>query len=278
MQEIERRQLLIGFLGVFAAAPCRPSTGHTEPGPATIEARFPSPAGFGRLPSAPDTFASWLRKHPLLPPDAPVLLHTGAAKPRQNLHAAVLDIDIGPRDLQQCADAVMRLRAEWLYATARADRISFNDTGGGKPMIWTRWASGERPSPDGNRLVWSRRAPADSSRASFRRYLDTVFAWAGTASLERELQPIGAGAVEPGDVIIRGGFPGHAVLVVDAVQERSGATRRVLLAQSYMPAQSIHILKNLSEPSISPWYELRDGNPVSTPEWEFPAGSLRRWR
>jgi hypothetical protein len=40
-----------------------------------------------------------------------VLLYNGAPKFRQDVHAAVIDIDVGTRDLQQCADATMRLRA-----------------------------------------------------------------------------------------------------------------------------------------------------------------------
>ena len=50
------------------------------------------------------------------PANAPVLIYTGAQKWRQDVHAAVIDIDVGRRDLQQCADAIMRLRAEWLFA------------------------------------------------------------------------------------------------------------------------------------------------------------------
>lgn len=51
--------------------------------------------------------------------------------------AAVIDIDVEKRDLQQCADAVMRLRAEWLWSIGTKDRIAFNYTGGGRwqPMV-----------------------------------------------------------------------------------------------------------------------------------------------
>jgi len=58
-----------------------------------------------------------------------------------------------------------------------------------------------------------------------------------------------------------------------------GAGRRVfLLAQSYMPAQSIHVLVNRGAPALDPWYaDVRDADLV-TPEWVFAAGSLRRFR
>jgi Domain of unknown function (4846) len=38
----------------------------------------------------------------------------GDMKARQDVQYAVLDISVGNRDLQQCADAVMRIRGEYL--------------------------------------------------------------------------------------------------------------------------------------------------------------------
>ena len=48
-------------------------------------------------------------------------------------------------------------------------------------------------------------------------------------------------SLQPGDVFIKGGSPGHAVIVVDvAIYPQTGKTV-FLLAQSYMLAQQIHI-------------------------------------
>ena len=79
-----------------------------------------------------------------------------------------------------------------------------------------------------------------------------------------------------GDVFICGGFPGHAVIVVDMAKDRTGKSR-FLLAQSYMPAQEVHLLKNPGSPR-SPWYPLEFGETLVTPEYTFARGELRRFR
>ena len=80
--------------------------------------------------------------------------------------------------------------------------------------------------------------------------------------------------IEPGDVFLRGGFPGHAVIVLDVAADETGA-RAFLLGQSFMPAQQIHVLKNPAGASI--WYEARASGPLVTPEWKFNYTDLRRF-
>jgi hypothetical protein len=244
----------------------------------TIASRIPPPAGFERRAVPPDSFAAWLRGLPLKPAGASVLLFNGAPKFRQDVHVAVVDIDVGTRDLQQCADAAMRLRAEWLFAVGRAKDIAFNDTGSAKPIAFSRWSAGERPRMSGRALSWSRNAAPDAGYASFRRYMDTVFTWAGTYSLECEMRPVPLAEIEAGDLFIKGGFPGHAVIVADIAENRATGEKRFLLLQSFMPAQDIHVLKNAQSPDGSPWYPLDFGDRLVTPEWVFPRDSLRRWR
>ncbi len=244
----------------------------------TLASRIAPPPGFERVAAAPASFAVWLRGLPLKPAGTSVLLHTGATKSRQDVHVAVIDIDVGARDLQQCADAIMRLRAEWQFASGRPGDIAFNDTGAGKPIAFARWAAGERPRLSGRSLSWSRGAAPDASYASFRRYMDVVFIWAGTYSLERELAPRPVAELTAGDLFIKGGFPGHAVLVADVVENRATGERRFLLVQSFMPAQEMHVLKNPNDADGSPWYPLAFGDRLVTPEWVFPRESLRRWK
>ena len=249
----------------------------SAPAADSLAARIVPPPGFERVAAERGSFAAWLRGLPLKPAGAPVLLHTGAPKSRQDVHVAVIDIDVGTRDLQQCADAVMRLRAEWLFAADRPREIAFNDTGSARPIAFARWSAGERPRLSGRALSWSRSAAPDAGYGSFRRYMDVVFAWAGTYSLERELKPAPLPDLAAGNLFIKGGFPGHAVLVADVVENKATGERRFLLLQSYMPAQDIHVLENPADPGASPWYPLAFGDRLVTPEWTFPRDSLRRW-
>ena len=60
---------------------------------------------------------------------APVLLYDGRKKFIES-HISVIDMPILPQDLIQCADAVIKLRAEYLYSKKDYDKISFNLTNG----------------------------------------------------------------------------------------------------------------------------------------------------
>ncbi len=80
-----------------------------------------------------------------------------------------------------------------------------------------------------------------------------------------------------GDVFIQPGFPGHAVLVVDVARNVRTGRRVFLLAQSYMPAQDIHILQNPAGGALGAWYDVDFGTKFRTPEWTFTAGQLRRF-
>jgi hypothetical protein len=240
-----------------------------------IAKRIPPSPGYERLASPPSSFAAWLRGLPLREAGAPVRLFDGRVKPDQSGAFAVIDLDVGTRDLQQCADAVIRLRAEYLRSAGCADRIAFDFTSGDRAR-WSDWSSGRRPEVSGNRVSWVANGAADSSYASFRSYLDSVFTYAGSASLARELQRVADPAtVLPGDVFIQGGHPGHAVLVADVAEDAQGG-RVFLLLQSYMPAQDVHVLANPARPG-SPWYPARAEGSLATPDWTFHYTDLRRF-
>lgn len=244
-------------------------------GGGTLAGRIAPPSGFRRAAAPAGSFTAWLRGLPLQPGRPPVHLFDGRLKGNQEAHHAVVRLDVGPRDLQQCADAVMRLRAEFLRDRGCEADVAFRFTSGDR-AAWTDWRRGLRPKIAGNRVTWRATAAADGSYASFRRYLDTVFNYAGSSSLSRELEPVADPArIEAGDVFIHGGFPGHAVLVADVAEDGRGR-RAFLLVQSYMPAQEVHVLRNPSDPA-SPWYPARASGILETPEWTFRYEELRRF-
>ncbi|MDX2020314.1 MAG: DUF4846 domain-containing protein [Deltaproteobacteria bacterium] len=261
--------LLVANVGAAAADHAWPTTAHE-----TLAERFAPPDGYRRTAAPDGSFAAWLRQLPVLPGRPPVTLWNGQPKGNQTAHAAVLDIDVGKRDLQQCADAVMRLRAEYLKAAGKPSKICFH-LSDGSLAAWTDWQIGYRPRMQGKRMQFVRTAAANSSYKAFRQYLDLVFSYAGSMSLSRELSRVPTVRnIEAGDVFVKGGFPGHAVIVLD-VAERDDGERVFLLAQSYMPAQQIHVLRNPNDASA--WYHTSDEAPLLTPEWAFAPVSLHRF-
>ncbi len=238
-------------------------------------ASIPLPPGYSRSPAGAGTFGEWLKKLPLKK-DRTVFLFDGSKKGNQTAQFAVLDISVGREDLQQCADAIMRLRAEYLYQSGKAGDICFC-TNQGIWLNFREWAAGKRYSlADGRLRPYSTADGTCPGRPCFDRYLRTVFSYCGTLSLEKQLFPISSTAgMQIGDVLVKGGAPGHAMLVID-MATGPGGRKIYLLAQSYMPAQDIHVVINPQNPRLSPWYEA-DEALIITPEWTFSPSSVRTW-
>ena len=102
-----------------------------------------------------------------------------------------------------------------------------------------------------------------------------VFTYAGTLSMDRESKSIDSKDIDVGDIFIKGGSPGHVVMVVDICTNAQGK-KAFLLAQGYMPAQEFHILKNNNKENDMWYYEEEIVYPFSTPEYTFEEGSLKR--
>jgi hypothetical protein len=240
--------------------------------------RIPPPAGFERTVEAKSSFGDWLRHLPLKKKGSPVYLYNGSLKNNQQAHFAVIDIDAGgSKDLQQCADAVIRLKAEYQYSIHDYAHIHFNYTSGDEAS-WIQWMNGYRPKITGNKVSWIKNSPVNSSYDNFKNYIVSVFNYAGTFSLSKEMNKIDVKEIRPGDVFIYGNFPGHAVIVVDMAINKSTGEKIFIIAQSYMPAQDIHILKNPNNENMSPWYTISFPQNLNTPEWTFSREDLKRFR
>ena len=242
----------------------------------TIEQRFAPPTGFQRMAIKPGAFAYYLRALPLKPAGSPVLLFDGRKKSNTAAFTAVVDLPIGKKDLHQCADAVMRLRAEYFWQKRQFSQIHFKLTNGFQ-VDYERWRKGDRVKVNGNKTEWAKTAAPSDSYTTFWQYLEFVFSYAGTLSLSKELHPVSLEDMQIGDVFIRGGSPGHAVIVVDMAENKAGQ-KVFMLAQSYMPAQEIQVLNNPEDANLSPWYTLdTQASIIDTPEWRFYASELMRF-
>ena len=241
----------------------------------TIKTRFSVPKNYKRLATKPNTFANYLQNFTLKPANTKVRFYNGELKRNQKIHAGILDISVGNRDLQQCADATMRLRAEFLYAQKRFDKIHFNFTNGFN-VAYSKWRQGYRLKVKGNKVSWYKTSKKSTSYKSFTDYMQWIFMYAGTLSLNKEMKSIPISKMQIGDVFIQGGSPGHAIIVVDMAKNIQNE-KIFMLAQSYMPAQDIHVLKNLNKRSISPWYKAKNLTILQSPEWEFSNMDLKRF-
>ncbi len=170
----------------------------------------------------------------------------------------------------------MRLRAEYLFERQKYDSIHFNFTNGFR-ADYAKWRTGKRILVDGNRVVWKQKTTPSDQPAVFWKYLEMVFSYAGTASLSKELTKVAFEEMQIGDVFIQGGFPGHAVIVVDMAENSQTGTKAFLLAQSYMPAQELQLLANPAAPNQSPWYYSEFQGNLTTPEWVFKKTDLKRF-
>jgi hypothetical protein len=281
-----------------AALPTALTTNHTSDSNAYRSVgAIPVPEGYVRVPAAEHSFAAWLRAVPLKK-DRTVYLFNGEPKRNQEAQFAVLDVSVNdpsvrpghpeaaaaPRDLQQCADAIMRLRAEYLFEQKDFVHIEFSSSQGTR-FNFSEWLNGKRYRLSagkliacaGQRLAADVGANAAEIRKSFGEFMQIVFTYCGSLSLERQLVPGGGPEkMEIGDVLIHGGSPGHAMLIIDMAVDRRSGRKVYLLAQGYMPAQDIHVVRDIYDDQLNPWYP-DDGRTVYTPEYTFYPGQMRAW-
>jgi hypothetical protein len=275
-------QLLSAFL--IAASSCtnaqysietKPNNKITGINPETIRG-ISLPEGFTYVDDGDSAYSNWLLDLELKKSKT-VYLYNGKLKSNQDAQYGVLDIDIGKKDLVQCADAAMKLRADHLFEKRLYDQIKFLATSGDE-ISFERWLKGIRWKEQGAKLVsYNIHKEGSNIRQEYDSFMELVFSYCGTYSLSKQLKAVtDSRSIQPGDVFVDGGFPGHAVTVM-AVAKNEEDEGIFLLSQSYMPAQDIHILKNYANPDQSPWYKVSDLYPLYTPQWQFEKGSLKRW-
>ena len=243
----------------------------------SLEARFAVPPGYARVAVPSGSFGAWLRDLPLAAEGSAVLSNTGETVfPGGDPYvAAVVAIDVGAGDLQQSADAVLRLHAEWLWASDQSDALSYRSASK-LALPFSRWAKGQRLLASGPNVFWVVKGkPRPPSYDDFRQYIDAVMLWSNHVSLAARANHVAdPTALSPGDFFLQTRGKGHAILVLDVAQKPTGE-RVALLGQALQsPAQSIHVMR--LGPATA-WFSLRPPNPVLTPRAdEFSWADLMR--
>lgn len=233
-----------------------------NPSGMTVETRFPAPAGYFRKADE-DPYVDYMRNLPLLPDGSPVLIFNGDLKEDQSAHVAVIDIDV--LTYQECSDSAQRLRTEYLYKTKQFDKINYHFSNG-MALPWKKWAEGYRVKKEGNKTWLVKTAKPSSSYNNFISYLNMLFTYAGVNSVMKESKKITIADLRPGDSIAA---TGHLIIVLDVVENEKGQ-KKFLLAQSYIPAQQIEVLRNPYD-NTTPWYDAAylEQCPFITPEWVY---------
>ncbi|WP_051190402.1 DUF4846 domain-containing protein [Kaistella palustris] len=271
--------LLILFCGHAVGAQVAETTAPLlyDQSKSTIRKRFTPPKGYAWVNEVPGSFSEYLVNFPLHPPNFPIRDYRAVPIEKQSFHVAILKIDVGDRDLQQCADAWMRLYAEYLWSQKRYDEIAFEFTSG-QLFTWNDYKNGVRTKEYKNRVRFYKTGIVDDSYSNFRRYLVVIFRYAGTISLDREsVSVLNNKEIKTGDFLIKPGSPGHSVIVVGVAKNAAGK-RLYLLAESFMPAQDIHILRNPSNIKLTPWYEIDINSPQTyTAKYIFKPTSVKRF-
>lgn len=224
----------------------------------TVSTVYDVSDGFERVEVPYDSYAHYLRNLPLKSAGTEVRYYDGDTKPSGGIYDRVIDMEIDPVDLQQCADAVMRLRAEYLYQAKCYDEIHFNFLSDGKPRYFLDYKEGE------------------TDYKTFRKYMKYIFSYANTSSLHEELISVDDKLdIQIGDVFIQKGRPyGHAITVLDVAVNPISSEKEFILAQSYMPAQETQLLINPRNGGV--WYSTKS-EIINTPEWTFGWDDLRRF-
>lgn len=243
----------------------------------TIKGRVRIPSGFKRVEYAKGSFQDYLRHYKLKPFNSKIINYDNSLYYWQKGHIGILDVPVPENGLQQCADALIRIRSEYLWDQNRKKEIGFNFTSG-HYCSWSDYANGFRPIVKENKVTFVKKAKNDHSKANFYRYLNLIYTYSGTLSLYNELQQItDSNKIMIGDMIIKGGSPGHIVMVADEIVNEYGE-KRYLLFQGNTPAQSVHLVKNLSDDYFSPWYQLELNAIIPVSNYTFNEAKYVRFK
>lgn len=243
----------------------------------SIATRVKVPKGYTRVQYPKGTFQEFIQKYPLKPFGAQVINYDATKYFYQEGHIGVLDLSVPKNGLQQCADALIRLRSEYLWKKNKKAKIGFEFTSG-HYCSWKKYAEGFRPKIKGNKVSFHKTASKNSSKENFYKYLNLIYMYSGTLSLYNELPKVTSkNKLQIGDMLVYPGTPGHIIMLVDEIKDSVGE-KRFILAQGNTPAQSVHILKNPNGNEKKPWYKIEMNARIEVPGYYFENARFIRFK
>lgn len=243
----------------------------------SISDRVKTPDGYSRVNYSKGTFQEYIQNFPLNAFGSKVINYDGSEYFNQSGHFGILNLSVPKNGLQQCADALIRLRSEYLWKKNQQSKIGFEFTSG-HYCSWVKYAEGYRPKVKGNKVTFHKTESKDSSKTNFYRYLNLIYTYSGTLSMYNELPKVTkAENLQIGDMLVYPGTPGHIIMIVDEVKNEVGE-KRFILAQGNTPAQSVHLLKNPNDSKLNPWYELELGAYIEVPGYYFNSAKFIRFK
>lgn len=135
----------------------------------TIKTRVKVPEGYRRVPYPEGSFEDYLRDYKLKPFGSKIINYDASEYFWQRGHIGILEVPVPSNGLQQCADALIRIRSEYLWDQNRKDEIGFNFTSG-HYCSWMKYAQGYRPKINGNKVTFHKTATDDQSKSNFYRF------------------------------------------------------------------------------------------------------------
>ncbi|MCR5306846.1 MAG: DUF4846 domain-containing protein [Oscillospiraceae bacterium] len=248
---------------------------YINPAGMTQETRILPPEGYTRVPAAADSFLAFMRQQTLYPDGSGICTFKGEQLSGANA-AAVYDLTLGAEGYQQCADTVIRFWSDYFRTSGQTAKLAFHLTNG-MCCDYETFSSGKRVLAFGDFSMWLKLKGRSDTEQTYRDWLMTVQHYAGTLSLEAESYPILPEEARAGDIICRGGSPGHVVLLADEAVSESGS-RAFLLAQGLIPSQNAHLLY-AGDSVQNPWItqEQLHELPVRAGAYTFYENTLRRW-
>lgn len=217
-----------------------------------------TPVGFQRVEVEPGSFGAFLRAFPLQPRGSKVREFDGTPSFLGVFGYAILDLPMISEN-EQCCDAVQRMRSEYLFSKGRYSDIHFK-------------------AFDGKTM----RYQGENNKQALYKYLQNVFVRSNTSTLRHELPEKPWDSLEPGDVLVyEASSPtgsGHAVLVVDVAKNPRNGRTAIMVAQSSMPAVTMHIARPVLILLHSPWIIIEhDDNSLYSTLVLFFKSDLRGW-